>query len=429
MKRTSLFLLLALILVNIGAKGCDNEPPELNTIGNKATFEEKALAFTVTAHDPDGDPVTFTVQNLPAGAAFNPVSGDFYWKPAFDQAGVYTNVRFTASDGEDTDSETIQITVDDVPYFVWAIGNNANYYYTPNEGAWEDRTPGDLVGERLDDMVFLDPYEAWVTGGGIYHYLDWAWTERPELSDHKFTEIAMLDASYGMVIDRLPVNVMGVFDGTNWTQRTILNPEPDRTYVLYGVDCDDADGCVGYGQAYNADSSASIPVAVSCPQVGDCTVAVHDVPTVDCNFEGWRVVEANGGDRVMIGHCAHADYVCEDAVVVGPFGITRIPWWCYPDDASLVSATSLWVIENAELRHFDGTDWIDITMPSVSSSDWYLSAVEFISDNEGWITGVDNENQKGLLFHYLNGNVTLENIPDHGGEWDLNGIVAADADL
>jgi hypothetical protein len=53
---------------------------------------------------------------LPVGAAFSDSldgSGVFSWTPTFSQAGSYA-VTFTASDGFDTDSETVVITIADV---------------------------------------------------------------------------------------------------------------------------------------------------------------------------------------------------------------------------------------------------------------------------------------------------------------------------
>jgi hypothetical protein len=83
-----------------------NRAPILATIGSRTVSENEALNFTVSAIDPDGDSVTYSAQNLPAGAT---LSGDtFDWTPT--SAGTY-NVTFIASDGQLDDSETITITV------------------------------------------------------------------------------------------------------------------------------------------------------------------------------------------------------------------------------------------------------------------------------------------------------------------------------
>jgi hypothetical protein len=77
---------------------------------HQPVVEGRSLEFTVTATDPDGDPLTFSAYNLPDGASFDTVTGIFSWTPRYDQAGVYV-VRFEVSDGELSDFEDVTITV------------------------------------------------------------------------------------------------------------------------------------------------------------------------------------------------------------------------------------------------------------------------------------------------------------------------------
>jgi len=88
-------------------------PPVLEPIGNKTVNENETLQFTVSAYDPDGDAITYSAENLPYGASFDSESGLFIWTPDYTQAGVY-EITFIASDGVLTDSETIEIVVNDV---------------------------------------------------------------------------------------------------------------------------------------------------------------------------------------------------------------------------------------------------------------------------------------------------------------------------
>jgi hypothetical protein len=92
-----------------------NYPPVLSAIGNKSVNVEQTLQFTISAADPDGDPLTYSASNLPSGATFTPSTRTFSWTPTSSQAGTYSNVRFTVSDGTLTDYEDITITVSAVP--------------------------------------------------------------------------------------------------------------------------------------------------------------------------------------------------------------------------------------------------------------------------------------------------------------------------
>jgi beta propeller repeat protein len=88
-----------------------NLPPELAPIGDQVVAEGDTLTFTVSANDPDDDPLIFSASILPAGAAFDPETRQFSWTPILGQAGTYSGVHFEVSDGELSDSEDITITV------------------------------------------------------------------------------------------------------------------------------------------------------------------------------------------------------------------------------------------------------------------------------------------------------------------------------
>ena len=94
--------------ITITVINVNRQPLFTPAIGDKSVFEGNELRFTISAIDPDGDPITYSATNLPTGAVF---SGDtFTWTPGYKQAGTY-QVTFMGSDGQDQDSETITITV------------------------------------------------------------------------------------------------------------------------------------------------------------------------------------------------------------------------------------------------------------------------------------------------------------------------------
>ena len=106
-----------------------NQPPVLAPIGNKSVNEGDLLSFKISATDPDANPITLSIINKPTGAVFvdsGNGAGSFVWTPTFNQANVY-NVTIKASDGLVSDSEIVQITVNNVnrPPVLATIGNKS----------------------------------------------------------------------------------------------------------------------------------------------------------------------------------------------------------------------------------------------------------------------------------------------------------------
>ena len=94
-----------------------NKPPVFAALGNQSIIESNALIFAVTATDPyDGDPITLTASNLPAGSTF-PVTnglGTFIWESP-EPTGTYA-VSFFAEDKDGTVEKSISITVNPTPF-------------------------------------------------------------------------------------------------------------------------------------------------------------------------------------------------------------------------------------------------------------------------------------------------------------------------
>ena len=98
-----------------------NQPPVLTVPGPQEVDEGSLLEFTVSATDPDGNGVTFSMDDsmLPAGhnAVLDPQTGEFSWTPNEGDAGTY-EVKFTATDDgtppETSSEESVSITVNEV---------------------------------------------------------------------------------------------------------------------------------------------------------------------------------------------------------------------------------------------------------------------------------------------------------------------------
>jgi hypothetical protein len=90
-----------------------NNPPIFNSIANKTIQANTALEITLSATDPDGNALSYTAANKPAGSTLT--CQVFHWTPSSNQVGNH-QIIFTVNDGNGgNDSETVTITVNAAP--------------------------------------------------------------------------------------------------------------------------------------------------------------------------------------------------------------------------------------------------------------------------------------------------------------------------
>jgi len=156
-----------------------SQPPVLDPIGDKTINEGELLSFTISATDPDGDPLTYSASNLPDGADFDPTTQTFSWTPGYDQAGSYPNVHFEVFDGSSTDSEDITIAVNNVGIQA-TVDIDPDTLNLKSKGQWITayiELPGayqpsqiDIATVKLNNVVpaVTDPKYDFVTNPGSY---------------------------------------------------------------------------------------------------------------------------------------------------------------------------------------------------------------------------------------------------------------------
>ena len=88
-----------------------NAAPLLLPLGDQTVAEGATLTLNLAASDADGDALTYSAVNLPLGARIDPVSGRLSWATHYFNAGTYSAITVTASDGAASSSETFAITV------------------------------------------------------------------------------------------------------------------------------------------------------------------------------------------------------------------------------------------------------------------------------------------------------------------------------
>ena len=81
-----------------------NTPPSLSGNAPSAVTAGQTYTFKPAANDPDGDPLTFSADNLPGWASLDSGTGEITGTPGDADVGVYEGIVIRVSDGSATDS-------------------------------------------------------------------------------------------------------------------------------------------------------------------------------------------------------------------------------------------------------------------------------------------------------------------------------------
>jgi hypothetical protein len=76
-----------------------NGPPSIGGSPVTTVVAGTAYIFTPTASDPDGNTLTFTIQNKPSWASFSTSTGTLGGTPSSADTGTYSNIAIAVSDG------------------------------------------------------------------------------------------------------------------------------------------------------------------------------------------------------------------------------------------------------------------------------------------------------------------------------------------
>jgi len=77
-----------------------NNAPVISGTPASEVLVDNAYSFTPTASDPDGDALTFSMQNKPTWAQFDTTTGTLSGTPQISNVGDYPNIAITVSDGD-----------------------------------------------------------------------------------------------------------------------------------------------------------------------------------------------------------------------------------------------------------------------------------------------------------------------------------------
>ncbi len=117
-----------------------NRSPTISGSPVTSVAELSAYSFTPTAADADGDTLTFSVSNLPSWASFDTATGNLSGTPGYADAGTYSNILISVSDGTaDASLRAFNISVADLNRAPTISGSASgtvaegdNYSFTPS---------------------------------------------------------------------------------------------------------------------------------------------------------------------------------------------------------------------------------------------------------------------------------------------------------
>ncbi len=120
-----------------------NQPPVISGTPATSVNSGQTYSFTPTASDPEGQALTFSISNMPAWASFNSTTGRLSGTPAVANAGTYSGIVISVSDG------TTTVSLPAFSIVVTATTGTAELTWTkPTRN--EDGTPlTDLAGYKI----------------------------------------------------------------------------------------------------------------------------------------------------------------------------------------------------------------------------------------------------------------------------------------
>ncbi|MBI4835008.1 MAG: M6 family metalloprotease domain-containing protein [Planctomycetes bacterium] len=232
----------ALAVANISDSGAEMSadiistsdlPPVLSAPGDWGIDVVQPLSFTLSASDPEGDPIAYSIVSTPAGATLDAVTGVFNWVPGYSQEGVY-DITFTATANVLSDSKTVRITVSQVvppapaglsAHIVSSI--SSNLAWTDNasnetgfkiERSYDNITFTQIATVGVDASSYLDNE---VSSQGACYYRIRAYNA---VGDSAYSNTALLQAT--------PVSYISKSDNKNNSKCGCLGPEALILFLL-----------------------------------------------------------------------------------------------------------------------------------------------------------------------------------------------------
>jgi|GEM_PF-5041188 len=315
---------LTLVLTGCGDKKVwitPNTPPVLAGIGPQYVTEGKSVTFSVSAYDPDGDPIILLVKNQPANSQFVDSGngrGIFSFFPNYAQDGTFETI-FIALDGRDSDSELVIITVVD-----WAFA-----HHTGNLTESETWT-ADSVHLVTGDIEIKNGAVLTMEEGCVVRFVE---GKRIRVGHDGIGGLIAEGTIFTSVVEN---PTPGMWDGITFSANCLPSSKLDNCIIEYG-------GGNGYGNVFVEDGGVTITndtlrysssngiyfLGEGQALSFEGNVITDNVvypATVDCNYLGRLTgssLTGNGRDTIIVGGTLVETDATWDTLGV-PFRITRL---------------------------------------------------------------------------------------------------------
>ncbi len=297
-----------------------NRNPVINSPGNQNVNEGTALSFTLSAGDPDNDPIRFAAVSLPYGAYLNRTTGSFRWTPRWNQSGSHP-ITFQVFDSAGaSNSVSITITVNDTLSSPPAASLLVPTVYRPAGGLWYIGSPSPTQHGLIFDVPLAGNYY----GDGVLRPLVWRpesgmWYARAANGNLDFEQFGLYgDLPSTGDVDGDGVDDLMVYRPTSgrWYVRLSSN-QTTAMYVLGAVGdipvvCDfDGDGKSDPGVFrpstaawYVHNTSTGLVTGATFGRPLDIPMPGRYGPQANCNLAVWEP-DTGGFNVAGIGKIAH----------------------------------------------------------------------------------------------------------------------------
>ena len=158
--RETVLALAAFILVTIpGCTGKVNQQPTICPIENRIVGLGYKMEMHFQASDPENDPLSFRVENLPFGASFASSPPVITWTP--QRRGIFSGIKIMASDGHTEVSKSFSIDVRAMPSTIKGPQDGEAIMNVIYYGDHTPEVDSRILGSKPEYIIANPPHGLW----------------------------------------------------------------------------------------------------------------------------------------------------------------------------------------------------------------------------------------------------------------------------